>query len=52
MRRVLVPLLLLGLLIAPAAVLAADSPNYVTLKLGMYQPGEQGSSGPRTRRRT
>lgn len=41
MRRFLVPLLLLGLLIAPAAVLAADSPNYVTLKLGMYQPGSK-----------
>ena len=41
MRRFLVPLLLLGLLIAPVAVLAADSPNYVTLKLGMYQPGSK-----------
>jgi len=40
MRKFLVPLLLLSLLIAPAAVLAAD-PNYVTLKLGMYQPGSK-----------
>jgi opacity protein-like surface antigen len=48
MRRILVPLLLLGLLIAPAAVLAADSPNYLTLKLGMYQPGDKdlGSDDP------
>ena len=40
MRKFLVPLLLLSLLIAPVAVLAAD-PNYVTLKLGMYQPGSK-----------
>jgi outer membrane protein W len=48
MRRILVPLLLLGLLIAPAAIFAADSPNYVTLKLGMYQPGSKtlGSDDP------
>ena len=41
MRRILVPLLLLGLLVAPFAVLAADAPNYTTLKLGMYQPGKK-----------